>query len=150
VTQTAEEEAFGPNGAFIRDLIDDCRVLGPSGIERIAWGRKRYVGSSQEQAHEFDEAARAAREVAQESGRGAAAAAAEAAVREITEGSTSPVAWRSEHGAAGEPAEDAALHAALALVVRDKLDPRQYHDLVKPMAEALPWLLPEEPPDEYR
>jgi len=42
------------------------------------------------------------------------------------------------------------LGAALALLTRDKLSHEQYATLARPMAEALPWLLPEAPPEPRR
>ena len=40
--------------------------------------------------------------------------------------------------------------AALGVLTRDRLARDQYTALVRPMAEALPWLLPEAPPQERR
>jgi hypothetical protein len=71
-------------------------------------------------------------------------------VRRITEGSTSSLAWKAEQEGTRRTAEDAALHAAMGIVARNRLEHDVYRALVKPMSEALPWLLPEEPPDEYR
>lgn len=150
MTEQAGDHPYGPNSALIQSLLDDCRVLGPSGIERIAWGRRLHVVDSEESRQAFQAAEEAALTAVRDSGRESMLEAAQAAVREITEGRTSTEAWRSEHGGAGEPAEDAALHAALALVVRDQLEHEHYRHLAKAMAEALPWLLPEEPPDQYR
>ena len=149
MAQTPEDHPYGPNSGLIQNLVDDCRVLGPSGIERIAWGRQRHVAATEEARQAYLQAEQAAQESIEDSGRSDAWRAAESAIREVTEGRTSPVAWRSEHGVAGEPDEDATLHAAMALVVRDRLEDQHYRHLVKAMAEAIPWLLPDEPPDQY-
>jgi len=39
-----------------------------------------------------------------------------------------------------------AFGAALGIFARDHLKREQYAELVEPMAEALPWLLPDRPP----
>jgi hypothetical protein len=56
------------------------------------------------------------------------------------------VSWKAEHGELGHKAERAALGAALALLARDQLDHPHFVTLVRPMAEGLPWLLPESAP----
>jgi hypothetical protein len=50
----------------------------------------------------------------------------------------------------GHKAERALLGGALGIMTRDKLSHEQYVTLVRPMAEALPWLLPEAPPEARR
>jgi hypothetical protein len=56
------------------------------------------------------------------------------------------VNWKARHGTLGHKAESAAYGAALGLFARDHLTREQYAGLVEPMAEALPWLLPDRPP----
>src|SRR6266571_989053 len=51
---------------------------------------------------------------------------------------------------AGHKAERALLGAALGILTRDRLSHEQYVTLVRPMSEALPWLLPEAPPEPRR
>ncbi|HEX4215784.1 MAG TPA: hypothetical protein VIA06_20895 [Candidatus Dormibacteraeota bacterium] len=138
---------YGPNSAEVQRLLDDGRVLGPSGIERIAWAWRRYA------THELgalDDADKAALEMVRKDGLEAAWAAAEQDLRAMTEGHHAQAAWRAEPPNVDRTAEDAALHAALALVAGPQLDGDHYRALVKPMSEALPWLLPAERPDEYR
>ena len=55
-----------------------------------------------------------------------------------------------EHGDKGHKAEHALLGAAFGLLVKDKIDHAHYVTLVRPMAEALPWLLPEALPEPRR
>ncbi len=50
------------------------------------------------------------------------------------------------HGEAGHKAERAAFGAALGLFARDRITHDDYVALAEPMAEALPWLLPERRP----
>ena len=59
----------------------------------------------------------------------------------LTERGQPLVAWRAEHGPVGHKAEEALLAAALAITAGDALGP-QRATLLRPMAEALPWLLP--------
>ena len=66
---------------------------------------------------------------------------------EMTEGGKRAlVSWQFEHGDVGHRAERAAFGAALGLFAKERLLPEQYATLVRPMAEALPWLLPKEKP----
>jgi hypothetical protein len=137
----------GASSERLRRLLDDSRVLGPSGIERIAWGWRRHAADG---LAEVDQAAGRAREALREAGREEAWQALEREVRAMTEGHHAASAWQAEAEGAGRTAEDATLHAALALLAEDLVDHSSYRALVKPMSEALPWLLPEEPPDQYR
>jgi hypothetical protein len=141
------EGGAGGRGDRLRRLLDDSRVLGPSGIERIAWGWTRHAADG---LAEVDEAAGRARDALREAGREEAWQGLEREVRAMTEGHHAVQAWQAEAEGAGRTAEDATLHAALALLAEDLVDHPSYRALVKPMSEALPWLLPEEPPDQYR
>jgi len=62
----------------------------------------------------------------------------------LTESGNSLVSWKAEHGEIGHKAEDAAFMAALGLVAGNLISQEQQATLVRPLAEALPWLLPEE------
>lgn len=123
------------------------RVLGPSGIERIAWAWRRY-GSPH--LAECDAALEGARRGVAENGESEAWHAAERDLKELTEGHDAQESWRAEAGDVGRTAEDAMLHAALALIARPFIDAEAYRTLVKTASEALPWLLPSERPDRYR
>ncbi len=63
------------------------------------------------------------------------------AILDLTEGRTSLLAWRAEHGDTGHKAENATLAAALGVLARDHIGRKDYEFLVSAMAEALPWLL---------
>ncbi len=54
------------------------------------------------------------------------------------------MSWKSEHGEIGHKAEDAAFMAALGLVAGNLIGKGQASTLMRPMSEALPWLVPEE------
>ena len=129
-------------------LINDARVLSPAGIERAAWGWDRHEDSAAMQ--KFREAERAALHALEKSDRGPAWEDARRRILDLTEGRTSLVSWKAEHGDIGHKAERALLGAALAIMTRDTLSHEQYVTLVRPMAEALPWLLPEAPPEPRR
>ena len=68
---------------------------------------------------------------------------------DMTEGRRALVSWQYEHGDVGHKAERAAYGAALGIFSRDRVTHDQYVTLVRPMAEALPWLLPEAPPEPH-
>ena len=68
---------------------------------------------------------------------------------DMTEGRKALVAWQYEHGETGHKAERAAYGAALALFARGHITSDQFGTLARPMDEALPWLLPKEPPHPY-
>lgn len=129
-------------------LINDARVLSPAGIERAAWGWDRHEDPAAMQ--KFREAERAALHALEKADRGPAWEDARRRILDLTEGRTSLVSWKAEHGDIGHKAERALLGAALAIMTRDKLSHDQYVTLVRPMAEALPWLLPEAPPEPRR
>ncbi len=138
---------YGPNTEALERLLSDARVLGPSGIERIAWGWSRYAAGGLEACASAE---RKARRLIDETGRQEAWQAAETDLKELVEGHYAQSAWRSEPASIDRTAEHAAIDAALALVVRSELDEGDYHALAKVMSEALPWLLPNENPDRYR
>ncbi|HZV50237.1 MAG TPA: hypothetical protein VFD49_10775 [Candidatus Dormibacteraeota bacterium] len=127
----------------IQRLLADARVLGPSGIERVAWGWRRYARSELDAC---DHACARAETAIRSAGLLPALETAEEELRQITHGQE----WRAEDPATGRTAAEAARRAALALMGRDWLSHEEYRTLVKPMSEALPWLLPEERPDPYR
>jgi hypothetical protein len=95
----------------------------------------------------FHEAERAALHALEKSNRAQQWDDARKRILDLTERRTSLEDWKAEHGDLGHKAERALLAAALAIVARDKLDHQHYVTLVRPMSEALPWLLPELPPE---
>ena len=62
----------------------------------------------------------------------------------LTESGGALVSWKVEHGDIGHKAEDAAFMAALGLVAGNLIGKEQANVLLRPMSEALPWLVPEE------
>ena len=100
--------------------------------------------------HGFRDAERAALRILEQANRDQAWDDAKKRILDLTEGRTSLVSWKAEHGDIGHKGERALLGAALAILARDRLSHEQYVTLVRPMAEALPWLLPEAPPEPRR
>ena len=126
----------------------DARTLSPAGIERAAWGWDRHEDPALMQR--FHDAERAALRALEQADRSSTWDDARKRILDLTEGRSSLVSWKAEHGDIGHKAERAMLGAALALLTRDKLSHEQYATLARPMAEALPWLLPEAPPEPRR
>jgi hypothetical protein len=129
-------------------LLTDARVLSPAGIERVAWGWDRH--EDPRIMERFHEAERVALRALEKNNRGPQWDDARKRILDLTEGRTSLVDWKAEHGDVGHKAERALLAAALAILARDKLDHPHYVTLVRPMSEAVPWLLPELPPEPRR
>ncbi|MGH7750751.1 MAG: hypothetical protein ACREQ5_39165 [Candidatus Dormibacteria bacterium] len=120
-------------------LVEDCRTLSPAGIERIAHGWDGLAGGERHAA--YHEAERAALAVLEQSGRAPRWDELRNRLLGLTEVGTPMIAWRIEHGETGHKAEGALLGAALALVAGPDLDRPHREVLLRPMAEALPWLL---------
>lgn len=147
---TADAEGYGyrSNEEGLERLLTDARVLSPAGIERAAWGWDRHEDPAAMQR--FREAERAAIRILEKTDRGPAWEDARKRILDLTEGRSSLVSWKAEHGDVGHKAERAMLGAALGIMTRDKLSHEQSVTLVRSMAEALPWLLPEAPPEPRR
>jgi hypothetical protein len=129
-------------------LLEDARTLSPAGVERASWGWDRHEDSINMQR--FREAEKMALHAIEQADRGAQWEETRRSILELTEGRSSVVSWKVEHGDKGHKAEHALLGAALGLLVQDKIDHAHFVTLVRPMAEALPWLLPEAPPEPRR
>ena len=129
-------------------LLKDARVLSPAGIERAAWGWDRHEDPTLMQG--FHDAERAAIRVLEQADRAQAWDDTRKRILDLTEGRSSLESWKAEHGDIGHKAEHALLGAALGLLTRDKISHDQYVTLVRAMSEALPWLLPEAPPEPRR
>ncbi len=128
---------YRPDDNGVNRLLEDLRTLSPSGIERVARGWERYGLPHLDAYREAELAALHAIE------RAHLTTDWEALQREIldlTEGRSSLVSWKVEHGEQGHHAEAAALGAALALCAFGHLDRRHVETLTRPMSEALPWL----------
>ena len=140
-----EGYGYTDDGASPQRLLDDLRTLSPAGIERAAWGWERHEHG--DDLERFHEAERTALRVIEEHNATPAWDRFRHAVLQLTEGSESLVSWKAEHGETGHRAERAALGAALAIAGASWLSPDDYRLLARPMAEALPWLLPDTPPE---
>ncbi|MGH7904715.1 MAG: hypothetical protein ACREPA_11430 [Candidatus Dormibacteraceae bacterium] len=138
---------FGPEDHGLGRLLDDFRSFSPSGIERAAWGWDRHVGDRD--LTPFHESERAALRAIEQGDRGATWDRARHTVFGLTEGASRLVSWRAEHGEMGHKAERAAYGAVLALVAASLIPDENRVVLLRPLAEALPWLLPESPPEPH-
>ncbi len=143
-----DAEGYGAKEQGLERLLTDARVLSPAGIERAAWGWDRHEDPRlMERLHEAE---RAALRFLEKSNRGQQWDEARKRILDLTEGRTSLEDWKAEHGDIGHKGERALLAAALGILALDKLDHEHYVTLVRPMSEALPWLLPELPPEPRR
>ena len=143
-----DAEGYGAKDQGLDRLIGDARVLSPAGIERVAWGWDRH--EDPRIMERFHEAERAALRALEKSNRGQHWDNARKRILDLTEGRTSLEDWKAEHGDIGHKGERALLAAALGILARDLIDHDHYVTLVRPMSEALPWLLPELPPEPRR
>jgi hypothetical protein len=143
-----DAEGYGAKDQGLDRLVADARVLSPAGIERVAWGWDRH--EDPRIMERFHEAERVALRVLEKNNRGPQWDDARKRLLDLTEGRSSLEDWKAEHGDVGHKGERALLAAALAILARDKLDHEHYATLVRPMSEALPWLLPELPPEPRR
>ncbi|HEX9095330.1 MAG TPA: hypothetical protein VF990_04430 [Candidatus Dormibacteraeota bacterium] len=143
-----DAEGYGAKEQGLDRLLTDARVLSPAGIERVAWGWDRH--EDPRIMERFHEAERAALRALEKNNLGPQWDDARKRILDLTEGRTSLEDWKAEHGDVGHKAERALLAAALAIQAREKIDHPHYVTLVRPMSEALPWLLPELPPEPRR
>ena len=127
-------------------FITEIGAFSAAGIERAAWGWDRH-GAGKIEA--FREAERAAVRANEKADRAPAWEDFRRSIFDMTEGRKALVAWQYEHGETGHKAERAAYGAALALFARDHITADQFATLARSMDEALPWLLPKEPPHPY-
>ncbi len=135
-----DREGYGPrpDQSDLDRLLEDCRTLSPAGIERVAaaWDRRGHQA-------DFPAAERAALHQIEQLGMGDTWDATRNLLLGLTERGAPLVAWRAEHGVVGHKAEDALMAAALAILARPGLARHHARTLLEPMAQALPWLLPE-------
>ncbi|HTH70440.1 MAG TPA: hypothetical protein VL493_04115 [Candidatus Saccharimonadales bacterium] len=124
-------------------LTADLRVFDPNGIERAAWGWDRHEARGLDAYRRAEKAALAQIE---KNDLGPGWEELRRTLFGLTEASGALVNWKARHGHLGHKAESAAFGAALGLFARDHLTREQYTELVEPMAEALPWLLPDRSP----
>ena len=134
--------------AQLERLDADLRVLSPLGIERAAWGWDRH-DASLEPFHESERTALKAIEAAQE---GIEWDEWRQRLFNEVEGRQALIAWHTEHRSHAphvHKAERAAFGAALGLFAQARISHTHYRRLVSAMAEALPWLLPEQQPGSH-
>jgi hypothetical protein len=143
-----DAEGYGAKDQGLDRLIADARVLSPAGIERAAWGWDRH--EDPRIMERFHEAERTALRALEKSNRSQPWDDARKRILDLTEGRSSLEDWKAEHGDIGHKGERALLAAALGILARDRIDHDHYVTLVRPMSEALPWLLPELPPEPRR
>jgi hypothetical protein len=136
-----EGYGFPEHQKTLARLMEDVRVLSPSGVERVAKGWDEHVGIRGLQA--FHDAEKAATHAIEQAGRGPAWDTVRSSLFGLTEAGDALVSWKAEHGEIGHKAEGAAFGAALALVAGDLITNEQAATLTRPLAEALPWLAPE-------
>lgn len=138
----AEGYGFPEHQRTLARLMDDVRVLSPAGVERVAQGWDRYVGLRGKQA--MHDAEKAALHAIEKADRGPAWDEVRRNLFGLTESGAALVSWKAEHGDIGHKAESAAFMAALGLVAGNLVTQEQAATLVRPLSEALPWLLPEQ------
>ena len=134
----ADGYGYRPGDSGLERLLEDLRTFSPAGIERAAAGWLEHDADSHKRLHAAERAALKALEGADEA---ASWEDLRRAVLDLTEGRSSLVAWKAEHGDAGHRAEDATLAAGLGLLARERISRADYETLVSGLAEALPWLL---------
>ena len=139
-----EGYGFPEHQLTLARLMEDVRVLSPAGVERAAKGWDRHAGKRGLQA--LHDAEKAAVHAIEQADRGPAWDEVRRSLFGLTESGDALVSWKAEHGDIGHKAEDAAFMAALALVGGNLISKEQHATLMSPMAEALPWLLPEQAP----
>lgn len=137
----AEGYGFPEHKRTLARLIDDIRILSPSGVERVAAGWDEHVGEKGLPA--FREAERAALHAIEKADRGPAWDEVRRTLFGLTESGAALISWRAEHGEMGHKAENSAFAAALELLADGLISKEQQETLLRPMAEALPWLLQE-------
>ena len=138
----ADGYGFPEHQLTLTRLIDDIRVLSPAGVERVATGWDRHIGKHGLQP--FRDAEKAAVHAIEQADRGPAWDEVRRNLFGMTESGDALVSWKAEHGEIGHKAEQAAFGAALGLVAGGLISKEQQATLMRPLAEALPWLLPEE------
>ena len=138
----AEGYGFPEHSKTIQRLIADIRILGPAGVERAAQGWDRHARLQGLDA--MHKAEKAAVHALEQAGRGEAWDEVRRNLFGLTESGGALVSWKVEHGEIGHKAEDAAFMAALGLVAGSSITKTQQDTLMRPLSEALPWLLPEE------
>jgi hypothetical protein len=119
----------------VKRLLEDLRLLGPSGIERVAHAWREVAGD--------EDAIRTAAERRAEDD--PEWREAENQIFQIARGES----WLSLPQTDRDSAVAAAQDALLAVLERKTLGEERYRTLARPLASALPWLLTGEAEDRY-
>src|SRR5712691_8820944 len=135
----AEGYGFPEHKRTIARLMEDVRVLSPSGVERVAAGWDEHVGDRGLPA--FREAEKAALHAIEKADRGPAWDEVRRTLFGMTESGQALISWRAEHGELGHKAESAAFAAALGPLPAGLTTKEQRATRLGALAEALPWLL---------
>src|SRR5256714_15124873 len=131
----AEGYGYGSHEEGSERLRTAAGVLSPASIERAAWGWDRHEDPAAMQR--FRDAERAALRMLEQTNRAQPWDDAKKRILDLTEGRTSLVSWKVEHGDVGHKAERALLGAALGILTRDRLGHEHYVTPVRPMSRAL-------------
>src|SRR3989475_10315933 len=142
VSVDAEGYGFPEPQRTLARLRDDIRILSPAGVERAAQGWDRHARLQGLQS--LHAAEKAALHAIEQADRGAAWDEVRRSLFGLTESGGALISWKAEHGEVGHKAENAAFAAALGLTASGLISEDQAATLMRPMAEALPWLLPNE------
>lgn len=140
MTLDVDGYGFPDDDRTVGRLISDIRTLSPAGVERAARGWD--INAGEHSPREFEAAERRAQEAIERAGRGPIWEEARRTLFGLTESGAALVSWKVEHGDIGHKAERAAFAAALGLIASDLIGEEDLVTLLRPMAEALPWLLP--------
>jgi hypothetical protein len=119
----------------VKRLLEDLRLLGPSGIERVAHAWRAVAGDQ-------DAIRTAAERRAEDDPEWREA---ENQIFQIARGES----WLSLPQTNRDSAVAAAQDALLAVLERKTLGEERYRTLARPLAAALPWLLTGEAEDRY-
>lgn len=138
MTLDADNYGFPAGYDKVQRLVDDVRVMGVSGIERVAAAWDRHIGDS---GHaDFENLEKAAVHAVEQADRGEVWGQVRRTLFGMTESDKALLDWRGEHGDQGHKAERAVQAAALALVAGNLIDEETRRKLKQPLADALPWL----------
>ncbi len=132
-----------PRPKDLERLASDLRTFDTNGIERAAWGWDQHEARGLDAYHRAEKAALA---FVERSDLGPAWEDFRRTLFGLTESRGALVAWKARHGDLGHKAEWAAFGAALGLFAQHGISKDEHAALVEPMAEALPWLLPDRAP----
>src|SRR5260221_11437771 len=141
-----DQEGYGfpEHQRTIARLMEDVRILSPSGVERVAQGWDEHVGEHGLPA--FHAAEKAALQAIEKADRGPAWDEVRRTLFGMTESGSALISWRAEHGDMGHKAENAAFAAALRPPADRMIGQEGPPTGPRPQAQAFPLLLPGQGP----